>query len=163
MAAATLYARPRVQGRLSKRTRVPPDGNSNRDLVTPLACGDLQAPDNSKEFEKFHRNCNCKLFATRYTVSCFLCDSCMDATVSSRANKNTSGWRRTRGRPPLAEVFGSIATRPTGSLGNKLLAFLGPGYLVAVGYMDPPASDVAQLPGGPSSDTRCSPLRCFRT
>jgi manganese transport protein len=37
----------------------------------------------------------------------------------------------------LAEVFGSIATRPTGSLGNKLLAFLGPGYLIAVGYMDP--------------------------
>ena len=61
----------------------------------------------------------------------------MDATVSSRANTKPSGWRRTRGRPPLAEVFGSIATRPTGSLGNKLLAFLGPGYLVAVGYMDP--------------------------
>jgi manganese transport protein len=34
-------------------------------------------------------------------------------------------------------VFGSIATRPTGSLGKKLVAFLGPGYLVAVGYMDP--------------------------
>ncbi|MGA9560927.1 MAG: Nramp family divalent metal transporter, partial [Pseudolabrys sp.] len=49
----------------------------------------------------------------------------------------TTGWRRQRGRPPLAEVFGSIATRPTGSLGKKLLAFLGPGYLVAVGYMDP--------------------------
>jgi manganese transport protein len=61
----------------------------------------------------------------------------MDATVSSRAKTKANGWRRTRGRPPLAEVFGSIATRPTGSLGNKLLAFLGPGYLVAVGYMDP--------------------------
>ena len=48
-----------------------------------------------------------------------------------------AGWRRDRGRPPLAEVFGSIATRPTGSLGRKLMAFLGPGYLVAVGYMDP--------------------------
>ena len=49
----------------------------------------------------------------------------------------TGGWRRDRERPSLAEVFGSIATRPTGSLGRKLLAFLGPGYLVAVGYMDP--------------------------
>jgi manganese transport protein len=48
-----------------------------------------------------------------------------------------AGWRRPRGRPPLAEVFGSIKTRPTGSFGRKLLAFLGPGYLVAVGYMDP--------------------------
>ncbi|MBI5908893.1 MAG: Nramp family divalent metal transporter [Betaproteobacteria bacterium] len=48
-----------------------------------------------------------------------------------------SGWRRERGRPALAEVFGSIATRPAGPLWRKLVAFLGPGYLVAVGYMDP--------------------------
>src|SRR5215211_367094 len=48
-----------------------------------------------------------------------------------------SGWRRKRERPSLAEVFGSIKTRPTGPLWRKLLAFLGPGYLVAVGYMDP--------------------------
>src|SRR6195256_5407775 len=48
-----------------------------------------------------------------------------------------SGWRRQRGRQSLSEVFGTIATRPTGSLFKKLLAFLGPGYLVAVGYMDP--------------------------
>jgi manganese transport protein len=34
-------------------------------------------------------------------------------------------------------VFGSIATRPTGSFWRKLVSFLGPGYLVAVGYMDP--------------------------
>jgi manganese transport protein len=34
-------------------------------------------------------------------------------------------------------VFGSIRTRPTGSFWRKLVAFLGPGYLVAVGYMDP--------------------------
>jgi manganese transport protein len=47
------------------------------------------------------------------------------------------GWRRERGRPALAEVFGSIAVRPTGSFGKKLVAFLGPGYLVAVGYIDP--------------------------
>ena len=33
--------------------------------------------------------------------------------------------------------FGSIATRPTGSFWRKLASFLGPGYLVAVGYMDP--------------------------
>lgn len=47
------------------------------------------------------------------------------------------GWRRPRGRPSLAEVFGSIRTRPTGGFWRKLAAFLGPGYLVAVGYMDP--------------------------
>ncbi|HEY4863580.1 MAG TPA: Nramp family divalent metal transporter, partial [Xanthobacteraceae bacterium] len=37
----------------------------------------------------------------------------------------------------LAEVFGSIRTRPSGSYWRKLVAFLGPGYLVATGYMDP--------------------------
>jgi len=47
------------------------------------------------------------------------------------------GWRRERGRPSLQEVFGSIATRPKGSFWRKLAAFLGPGYLVATGYMDP--------------------------
>jgi manganese transport protein len=48
-----------------------------------------------------------------------------------------SGWNRPRGTPSLSEVFGSIRTRPTGSFWQKLVAFLGPGYLVAVGYMDP--------------------------
>src|SRR5512141_2397772 len=48
-----------------------------------------------------------------------------------------SGWKRPRGTPSLSEVFGSIATRPSGSMWRKLAAFLGPGYLVAVGYMDP--------------------------
>jgi manganese transport protein len=61
----------------------------------------------------------------------------MDARIEPQVIAETAGWRRKRGRPPLAEVFGSIATRPTGSLGRKLVAFLGPGYLVAVGYMDP--------------------------
>jgi manganese transport protein len=47
------------------------------------------------------------------------------------------GWRRARTDSSLSEVFGTIATRPTGSLWKRMLAFLGPGYLVAVGYMDP--------------------------
>src|SRR5438874_8082479 len=48
----------------------------------------------------------------------------------------TGGWRRTRDTPSLSEVFGSIATRPQGPLWRKLLAFLGPGYLVCGGYLD---------------------------
>src|SRR5215216_961819 len=48
-----------------------------------------------------------------------------------------TGWRHERKSPSLAEVFGSIKTRPTGPLWRRMLAFLGPGYLVAVGYMDP--------------------------
>jgi manganese transport protein len=47
-----------------------------------------------------------------------------------------SGWRRSRVAPSLQEVYRSV---PIGSGGffRKLLAFAGPGYLVAVGYMDP--------------------------
>jgi len=58
MSAATLYARPPVQqGRLSTEARAPPpDGDSNCGLVTTSTRGDLQAPDNSKEFEKFRIN-----------------------------------------------------------------------------------------------------------
>jgi manganese transport protein len=47
------------------------------------------------------------------------------------------GWRSDRGPPSLAEVFASVQTAPKGPFWRKLLAFLGPGYLVAVGYMDP--------------------------
>src|SRR5215213_9299307 len=48
-----------------------------------------------------------------------------------------SGWRHPRKTPSLSEVFGSIAVKPTGSFWRRVTAFLGPGYLVAVGYMDP--------------------------
>jgi len=47
------------------------------------------------------------------------------------------GWRGARGEPSLADMFASVRTARSGPFGRKLLAFLGPGYLVAVGYMDP--------------------------
>ena len=46
-----------------------------------------------------------------------------------------TGWRRARVAPSLAEVYRSIPV--AGSKWRKILAFAGPGYLVAVGYMDP--------------------------
>jgi manganese transport protein len=48
-----------------------------------------------------------------------------------------SGWRRERRGVPLSEVHRSIAVPRFGSNTRKFSAFLGPGYLVAVGYMDP--------------------------
>jgi len=48
-----------------------------------------------------------------------------------------TGWRGDRGTPSLAGVFASVPTASKGPFWRKLLAFLGPGYLVAVGYMDP--------------------------
>ncbi|HEX6965382.1 MAG TPA: Nramp family divalent metal transporter [Gemmatimonadaceae bacterium] len=47
-----------------------------------------------------------------------------------------TGWRRTRATPSLAEAYRSIPILGH-SWWRKLLAFAGPGYLVAVGYMDP--------------------------
>jgi len=46
------------------------------------------------------------------------------------------GWRRARVAPSLQEVYRTVPIG-TGSFFRKLLAFAGPGYLVAVGYMDP--------------------------
>ncbi len=46
-------------------------------------------------------------------------------------------WRRERGEAALADVHRSIGVTSTGSQMRKAASFLGPGYLVAVGYMDP--------------------------
>lgn len=46
------------------------------------------------------------------------------------------GWRQPRLAPSLREVYRSVPIR-TGPWWRKALAFAGPGYLVAVGYMDP--------------------------
>jgi manganese transport protein len=47
-----------------------------------------------------------------------------------------AGWRRARIAPSLEEVYRSIPVKGKGRL-RKFFAFAGPGYLVAVGYMDP--------------------------
>lgn len=48
-----------------------------------------------------------------------------------------TGWRRKRGEASLSDVHNSIAVPRSGTNARKFMAFLGPGYLVAVGYMDP--------------------------
>ena len=47
------------------------------------------------------------------------------------------GWRKRAGQVSLPEVHRSIVVPTTASFWRKLLAFSGPGFLVAVGYMDP--------------------------
>ena len=48
---------------------------------------------------------------------------------------NISGWASPRGEAALSEVHRSVVL-PSGRW-RKFAAFLGPGYMVAVGYMDP--------------------------
>jgi manganese transport protein len=50
----------------------------------------------------------------------------------------TNAWRQESETPSLSEVFRTIAVGNGGtSRFRRFLAFIGPGYLVAVGYMDP--------------------------
>lgn len=47
------------------------------------------------------------------------------------------GWRRAAAAPSLPEAHRSVAVPAGAGFWRKLLAFSGPGFLVAVGYMDP--------------------------
>src|SRR5690349_14554038 len=55
----------------------------------------------------------------------------------SHLSADQPGWRSAPGAPSLREVHGSVAVPADATFWRKLLAFAGPGYLVAVGYMDP--------------------------
>ena len=57
----------------------------------------------------------------------------MDANVNWRSG----GWRGERGEPPLSDVYQTVRVDGSGSHLKRMAAFIGPGYLVAVGYMDP--------------------------
>lgn len=48
-----------------------------------------------------------------------------------------TGWRQPRRDAPLSEVYRTVAVPRIGGNLRKLAAFVGPGYLVSVGYMDP--------------------------
>src|SRR5262245_57590987 len=84
-------------------------------------------------------------------VNCIKCEPraksyrvLIPAPMSERAKSCSSvdevggqcAWRRSRGVPPLSDVHRTISVAGATSA-RRLAAFLGPGYLVAVGYMDP--------------------------
>jgi manganese transport protein len=58
----------------------------------------------------------------------------MESTLTPQKN---AVWRRTSGREGSPEVNRSIKVPGGASFWKKMAAFSGPGYLVAVGYMDP--------------------------
>jgi manganese transport protein len=58
----------------------------------------------------------------------------METTVTPLKN---AIWRRTGGEVSLPEVHRSITVPLGASFWKKMAAFSGPGYIVAVGYMDP--------------------------
>ncbi len=48
-----------------------------------------------------------------------------------------TGWRYRRRNPPLPESYQSVTVPAGATTFRRMLAFAGPGYMVAVGYMDP--------------------------
>ena len=68
--------------------------------------------------------------------------------TNSPASSPQAGWREQRRQPSLGEVFRSVKVPDAkASVWRKFLAFSGPGYLVAVGYMDP-GNWASSLAGG---------------
>ncbi len=60
----------------------------------------------------------------------------LDAGLEAATTPKTS-WLRERGDAPLTDMYRTVRVERTGPPWRRLLGFLGPGYLVAVGYMDP--------------------------
>ncbi|WP_423414415.1 Nramp family divalent metal transporter [Hyphomicrobium sp. B1] len=57
------------------------------------------------------------------------------STVSERPNQGT--WRSPAKDPSLSDVFRTVRVSDHNTSWRRLAAFFGPGYMVAVGYMDP--------------------------
>lgn len=66
-------------------------------------------------------------------------------SVETEHKVATKAWRKDNKEHSLSEVFSSVKVPTSGSFWRKLLAFSGPGLMVAVGYMDPGnwATDIA--------------------
>src|SRR5204863_5333665 len=56
---------------------------------------------------------------------------------SAMAAEPVGVWQRSTGAVSLPEVHRGVVVAVTASFWRKLIAFSGPGFLVAVGYMDP--------------------------
>src|SRR4051795_5015188 len=60
-----------------------------------------------------------------------------DTAATNPVPGTEGGWYSVSQFPSLPEVFRTVAVPKAGNPLRKLFAFVGPGYLVAVGYMDP--------------------------
>jgi manganese transport protein len=66
-------------------------------------------------------------------------------TSTNKVTKEKQAWRKEKDNHSLPEVFASVNVPQNGGFWRTLLAFSGPGLMVAVGYMDPGnwATDIA--------------------
>ena len=59
------------------------------------------------------------------------------ATTPMQPGEQEHGWRLSRTAPSLPEAFSTVLVPRNASGLRRLLAFVGPGLMIAVGYMDP--------------------------
>src|SRR5437762_12177589 len=82
-------------------------------------------------------------------VRAAVCEECAFGFETMKQSEQTvevgRAWRRITPEVSLAEVHRSVVVPVTTSFWRKLFALCGPGFLVAVGYLDPGnwATDVA--------------------
>src|SRR5579871_4834291 len=57
--------------------------------------------------------------------------------LDSQSGREYRGWRNAPRGVSLPEVHRTVRVPANAGIWARLLAFIGPGYLVAVGYMDP--------------------------
>ena len=77
-------------------------------------------------------------------------------TTISAPVQDQVAWRYPRRRPSLPESHHSIAVPKGVSVLRKMLAFAGPGYMVAVGLHGSRATGPPTWPAAPASATPCS-------
>jgi len=64
-------------------------------------------------------------------------DQNLDQKLETAPVHQEPGWRLKRSAPSLPEVFGSVIVPHGKGFWRTLLAYTGPGLMIAVGYMDP--------------------------
>src|SRR5881397_3417389 len=75
------------------------------------------------------------VYSLLYTYANFWCRP--DWMATEVLNPQAETWRNQALAPSLPEVYRSLHVPRTAGRLRKLFAFAGPGFLVAVGYMDP--------------------------
>jgi manganese transport protein len=60
-----------------------------------------------------------------------------EASTDEQRNKTVNGWSSRSPSPSMPEVNSTIPVDSSANFWRKLFAFSGPGFLIAVGYMDP--------------------------
>src|SRR5438309_11514329 len=64
-------------------------------------------------------------------------NQCHEPIQGNFMRESLTAWRRVPVHVSLPEVHRSVVVPVTASFWRKLVAFSGPGFLVAVGYMEP--------------------------